>query len=337
MSKPTLKDIAEATGFSFTTVSRVLNNDPTLAVTEKTRAAIWEAARRIGYLEHRAKAPRRGEKGYRIGIFTSGRTGLSYYSVLTEEIQAAVLAAGAQTRFVLSDLHLNDLVALYSQVNPTDVDGIITLGTKPTAVYEWCSDQGLPIVIVSSNSYADDHYDRVGVDHRFSAARAVRHLVRLGCRSVAYLGPTENSHRYSGYRWALEESGIEARPEHIWACPWDVDAACRVATERLRGGARVDGVFAASDELALGLYRAAQNLGISIPDDLRVVGHDDHPWSSHLAPSLTTVRTPAKEIAQTAVRLLIERLSGARTFPLHAFLPAELVVRESCGAELGRE
>lgn len=332
MSKPTLKDIAQATGFSFTTVSRVLNNDPTLSVADKTKASIWEAARKLGYLEKRNKPARRVQQSYGIGVLASGRSeSQSYYSVLTNEIQAALLAAGAQTRFVLSDLHVQDPSVMYTHINTKEVDGIITLGTKLPAIYEWCSDQGLPLVVVSSNSYTDDHYDRVGVDHRLSAARAVRHLASLGCRSIAYLGPTEKSHRYQGYRSALDELGVEVQPDHVWACPWDVDAAYTVAAERLAGGTKVDGVFTASDELALGLYRAAQNLGVSIPDNLRVVGHDDHPWSSHLSPSLTTVRTPTKEIAHTAVRMLLERLKGQRTFPLHAFLPAELIVRESCG------
>ena len=339
MSRPTLKDIAAATGVSFTTVSRVLNGDPTLSVTEETKAAIWEAAGRLGYLKLRASQRRRGQGTLRVGILTSGRGARrSYYSLLGEAIQTALTAEGAQTVFILNNSHIREPYVLYAQVNPEHVDGVFMLGAKPQHVYAWCSQQEIPFVIVSSNSYTDDHYDRVGVDHRLSAARAVRHLAEQGCRSVAYLGPIENSLRYTGYRAALAELGLDCRPqEHLWVCPWSVEEAHRVATERLQRGVKVDGVFAASDELALGLLRAAQTVGVDIPGELRVVGHDDHPWSGFTTPPLTTVHTPVQEIAEAAVRRLKERLSGERTYPTHTFLPTHLVIRESCGASVRTE
>lgn len=338
VGRPTLKDIAAATGVSFTTVSRVLNADPTLSVTEETKAAIWEAAARLGYLKLRAKQKRRGQGGYRVGILTSGQGARqSYYSFLGEAIQIALSAAGAQTSFILNNSNIKEPSVLYSQVNHEYVDGLFMLGAKPQHVYDWCSEQEIPFVIVSSNSYIDDCYDRVGVDHRLSAAHAVRHLAQVGCRSIAYLGPATNSHRYTGYRLALAELGLECGPEHVWACPWSVEEAYRVAVERLQGDLGVDGVFVASDELALGLLRAAQTVGIAIPRQLRVVGHDDHPWSGFTSPPLTTVHTPVKEIADTAVRKLMERLSGDRSYPVHSFLPTQLVVRESCGASLETE
>src|SRR5690606_36037366 len=228
----------------------------------------------------------------RVGILTSGRGARrSYYSLLGEAIQTALTAEGAQTVFILNNSHIREPYVLYAQVNPEHVDGVFMLGAKPQHVYDWCSQQEIPFVIVSSNSYTDDHYDRVGVDHRLSpfvivssnsytddhydrvgvdhrlsAARAVRHLAEQGCRSVAYLGPIENSLRYTGYRAALAELGLDCRPqEHLWVCPWSVEEAHRVATERLQRGVKVDGVFAASDELALGLLRAAQTVGVDIP------------------------------------------------------------------------
>lgn len=335
MSRPTLKDIAKATGLSFATVSRVLNGDPTLSVTEETKASIWEAARKIGYLTERDRPRKRSQGSYRIGILTSGDSSRrSYYSILCDAIQAALVAAGARTSFVLNDKSLIDPAALYTQVNHQYADGLFILGTKSRDIFTWCEEHGLPFVIVSSNSYTDDHYDRVGVDHRLSAARAVKHLARLGCDSIAYLGPTNNSHRYTGYRWALEELGIEYRSEHAWSCPWSIEEAFSVSLERLQAqGTSVDGVFAASDELALGFLRAAQALAIKIPEQIRLIGHDDHPWSSFLTPPLSTVHTPVNEITATAVRMLLERLRGERTFPVHCLIPTHLVVRESCGGK----
>lgn len=332
MSKPTLKDIASATGVSFSTVSRVLNGDPTLSVTEETKTAIWEAARRLGYLQHRTKQRRRAQTGCRVGIVTiSDGSRRSYYSLLVEALQAAVAEEGARTSFILTNRQVAEATVLYAHVNPDYVDGMFILGNQLRTTLEWCAELGIPFVIVSSSTYTDDEHDRVGVDHRLSAARAVRHLADLGCKAIAYLGPVR-SLRCAGYRAALEACGLEERPELLWDCRWSMEQAYAVAADRLQAVPEVDGVFAASDELALGLLRAASELGVAIPGQLRVVGHDDHPWSEFISPALTTIRVPVREIAVTAVRRLLERLSGERTFPVHCFLPTTLVIRESCGA-----
>lgn len=335
MSKPTLRDVANAAGVSFSTVSRVLNGDPTLSVTEETKTAVWEAARKLGYLQHRAKQRRRVQSGCRAGIVTiADSSRRSYYSLLVEALQAALAEEGARTSFILTNRQVAEASVLYAHVNPDHVDGVFILGNQPRRALEWCAEQGIPFVILSSSTYTDDEYDRVGVDHRLSAARAVRHLAGLGCTSIAYLGPVR-SLRCAGYRTALEACGLELRPELLWDCRWSMEEAFTVAGQRLQTLGGVDGVFAASDELALGLLRAAGTLGIAIPGRLRVVGHDDHPWSSFISPALTTIRVPVREMAVTAVRRLLERLSGERTFPVHCFLPTALIVRESCGAEGG--
>lgn len=315
-------------------MSRVLSGDSTLSVGEETRARVWQAAQETGYLDTRGLSRRKRSRSARVGVVLAPRVNLehtAYYTVLLEAVQAELANSSFQSVFVLTHGDIAEPSVLYTQVHRKAVDGVIVLGTSPPALLEWVTRQEIALVVVSSNSYVDDGYDRVAVDHLRSAAKAVAHLVARGCRRIAYLGPTDGTLRYEGFLNGMRKVGLESLARLTWRCSWDVGSAHAATAQALEAGERPDGLFAASDELAIGAFRALQQAGVRVPEDMRLVGHDDQLLMAYMSPALTTVHVPLREMGQVAVRLLAERLSGVRDYPAHAFLPTEVIVRESCG------
>lgn len=134
--------------------------------------------------------------------------------------------------------------------------------------------------------------------------------------------------RLDGYRTALHEAGLESDPRLIRQGQFSVADGERFAMELLNLDNRPTAIFAQSDFLAMGVYKAAKHLGISIPDELSVVGFDDIQTAAFMGPALTTIHQPLTEMAARAAKMILDTRSGKAVDP-RAILPNTLVVRES--------
>ncbi|GHO58029.1 substrate-binding domain-containing protein [Ktedonobacter robiniae] len=223
------------------------------------------------------------------------------------------------------------------------------------------SRQGFPVVVI------DDQETQVvpwiGVDNTTGAYMAVRHLLRLGHRRIAHIkGPAHylvSYARYQGYCQALLEAGLFPDADLILEGDFlpPSGRACATTLFELPHAKRPTAIFAASDQMAYGVLTAAEEYGLSVPRDIALVGFDGDRPSAYTRPPLTTVRQPYFEMGQRGVSLLLSLLqqpgllnnetlhratlylgkNDKNTFtsqqqPIHIQLPAELVVRESCGA-----
>ena len=135
--------------------------------------------------------------------------------------------------------------------------------------------------------------------------------------------------RVDGFRAGLEAAGMTLSGDHVAAAAWNRDEATASALRMLTAGARPTALFACSDEMALGAYRAAGSLGLRVPDDLSIVGFDDLPESAWVTPALTTVRQPIEEMASAAMRMLLRLRAGESPGTAREELATELVVRAS--------
>jgi DNA-binding LacI/PurR family transcriptional regulator len=179
----------------------------------------------------------------------------------------------------------------------------------------------------------------VDVDNVDLAARAVQHLCDLGHERIAYVGGNDaisNSRdRWLGFREARRECcDLAVYPTHVVrSAGWRLEEAERAAlVDALRGSDRPTAVFAAGYYFALDVYAAAAAAGLSIPQDLSVVGVDDPPSATHLSPPLTTVQQPLVELGRVALAALFERISAPRAGSMaDRQLRGELVVRGSSG------
>ena len=172
-------------------------------------------------------------------------------------------------------------------------------------------------------------YRSVGTDNQLGGKRAARHLARLGRRAIAFVGGNdpEGVQRRQGYRDALAASGLEADPRRCGVVEFELDSADIAVTRMLDSGVIIDGIVAASDLIALGAIRACRRRGLSVPDDVAVVGYDDMLLARLSTPTLTTIRQSTAE----AGRLLVSSILDPSSPRPSAHLQTELIVRESCG------
>lgn len=164
------------------------------------------------------------------------------------------------------------------------------------------------------------------------AAQAARHLAQLGHKRIAHIhGPSSfrSAHeRLAGFRAGLAEFGIELSDELTLEAGYTFDSGVRAADNLLSKPKRPTAIFAGNDEMAIGAYTSARKAGLSVPDDVSIVGFDDTPMAARIWPQMTTVRLPIREMGQAAAERLLEQLSGTSTTTTKQFSP-ELVVRQS--------
>ncbi len=330
-----LEDLARLAGVSISTVSRALNDSN--LVSERTKRRIHQLAR-----VHQYSGRLRG----RLERASETRT-------------ISVVIPPPQGRDVrISDPFLLDLLGgladptlehdcdlLISHIMPSDregtleiienrrTDGVVFLGQS--TIHEHLNalvGRGTPFIVWGARM-PDQRYCTVGSDNLRGGLRATGHLVRLGRRRIAFVGATdapEVALRFQGYRRALEEAGIAFEPGLLRPAHFGLDAGVEAAEQLISGDVYPDGVFAASDLIALGLIRGFVRLGVRVPQDIAVVGYDDIHMAAYASPALTTIRQDVRRAGRLLVRKLLRMLQGEDV--RSEMLPTELIVRESCGA-----
>jgi LacI family transcriptional regulator len=175
---------------------------------------------------------------------------------------------------------------------------------------------------------------KIFVNNIAGAFSAVEHLIKSGCKRIAYLaGPKElliSSRRKDGYNMALYRHKRKVEDSLIVHCEFNAKSAERAAMRLLTSKDRPDGIFAVSDRVAIGVIEAARKLGISMPNELAVVGFNDEPVASLMHPTLSSVRQPVLEMGKMSAKLLIDQIESTEPFkPVIKSYMTRLVVRES--------
>jgi LacI family transcriptional regulator len=245
------------------------------------------------------------------GISTAART--EGYLILVEPLPPQ----GAGYATVLRGRHADGLIVSGPRDDDEELDRLIA--------------DGLPIVIQGHLPERD--VPSVDIDNASGAREAVDHLVGLGhervaCITNAPLSYTAAAERADGWRAAMRAAGLTAEPELLAEGGFDAPSGHRAMAELLERGFRSGGLFAASDVVALGAIAAIRERGLSVPDDISVVGFDDIPLAAHFDPPLTSLRLPAFDLGLTAGRTLLDRIAG-REVPARTLLPTVLITRSS--------
>lgn len=324
----TIATIAAAAGVSVPTVSKVLNGRPDVA--PATRARVEESLDRLDYRRRRGTTPP-----------VSPLIDLVFHEFdagwAMEIIKGVEVAAGsARVGVVLSELGgqhrprqewLDDVLAR----RPLGV--IFVLSDLDAAQRRQLETRSIPFVVVDTAGEPPDGVPTVGSGNWNGGLIATRHLLGLGHRRIAVIsGPADvlcSRARIDGYRTALDEAGIAVDPAMVRYGNFFVTTGHEHTLELLALPDPPTAIFAGSDLQALGVLRAARELGLRVPDDLSVVGYDDLPVSAWIGPSLTTIRQPLQEMAATATRMVLGLARGQKPANLRIDLSTELVVRES--------
>lgn len=325
----TLKAVARHVGLTPGTVSAVLNNSAaSKSIPERTRKRILEAAKELNYRPNFFARSLRVQRTYTIGVILE-EIGDGYGSLVVSGIEQHLRA---KNYFFLTVAHRHDkkLLQSYSHLlTSRGVEGFITVDTSISEV------PPLPTVAVSGHSRLQN-VTNIILDHRRAAELALRHLVELGHRDIAFLrGQPESSD--SQVRWEAiceiaKELGIRIAPELVVQLK-GVDSTPelgypfgKILLERSKP---FTALFGYNDISAIGAMRAFQDAGFRIPEDISVIGFDDIASATFCIPSLTTVRQPLVKMGQIAAQTLLDQIEGNVEHMAEIAVEPELVVRNS--------
>jgi len=323
----TIYEVARHAGVSIATVSRAHRHAALVA--PATRARVDRAVAQLGYRPNRLG--RSLARGYHdaTGIVFPDLSGPYYSSVILGFEEAS--AAAGQSVLILATRGRPASGTMVLDLADR-ADGLVLFGqTVGDETVEELGRRGVAVVLLARRALGSA--DSVCAENRSAALELTAHLIDHGYRRIAFIGDPEASsdvgERWLGFVDVHQAAGRDVRDPVVSGFRTADGAA--VAAALLSGPDRPDAVVCANDEIAMGVLEVARLARISIPDDLAVTGWDDIAAARHLAPPLTTVRQPMRELGRRAAELLRDRISTHRSEPRHELLPTDLAIRSSCG------
>jgi LacI family transcriptional regulator len=336
--RATIRDIAHAAGVSVATVSRVMNDRPDVA--PETRDQVLRHVRAHNFTTNRsARALSSGRTGY-VG-FTMPYVRADYFAAI---LAGAVEAAFEQEmRLVLCATlqeHDREVSLLETLIDGATDGAIILLPEESSEELEALRSSGYPFVVADPRVPIAEGIPAVSAAHRAGAKAATDHLLALGHRRIAHIaGPrtwAATEERIEGYHGALAAAGVLPSDELLAEGDFEIPGGHEAAGRLLDLLEPPTAIFAANDNMAVGVLRAARERGLGVPEDLSVVGFDDTELAQSVTPALTTVRQPLAELGRTAVNLLTRMIERQRVEALRVELATRLVVRDSTGPPTAR-
>jgi LacI family transcriptional regulator len=320
----TIRDVAQHAGVSIATVSRALREPG--VVSPATRERVQRAVAELAFVPSQLGRQLAERRYAANGIVFPDLSGPYYaevvlgYEEVTAELGRAVL--------ILSTHGRAGAAALVHQLAGR-CDGLVVFGrTVADDVLEGLAERGIPLVLLARTPLPGaDRTDTVNAENTAAAEVLVAHLAGAGARTVTFVGDPglspDLAERLDGLRRGAASRGLRVAVHDPGAM--DETAGAAVAAEL--AGQLPDAIACANDEIALGLLTALRERGVRVPEDVLVTGWDDVMAARYAG--LTTVRQPMRALGATAARLLDERITGARSTPVHQVLPTELVVRDT--------
>ncbi|ACR11796.1 transcriptional regulator, LacI family [Teredinibacter turnerae T7901] len=335
--KATIKDVASLAGVSFKTVSRVINNEGSVADAMKEK--VWKA---IKTLDYKPNLSARGLRGAASAIgFIYDNPNSNYVIDMQSGILRECREQGYELIIHPCNADADDLVTeVMDMIHRSRVGGLVLTPplSENTEILEQLAAKHVRFVRIVSGSNAPDHLSPcVYIDDRNAARNITEHLLELGHRDIAFLGGDEehgsSGERLAGYRDALAAKGIAAPESMFVPGTYSFESGVQRTRELLSRAQRPTAIFACNDEIAAGTLFAARIAGVDVPDQLSIAGFEDSPFSRQAWPNLTTAQQPTQVIAQRATRLLINSLRSTKygqVIESEGFLP-ELLKRQSTG------
>lgn len=321
----TIREVAEKAGVSMATVSRVLNFDETLNVTEETKNRIFETAQALEYVSsHRRKK----QKALNIGI--------AHWYTKEQELKDPYYLALR----IAVEKKCDEESIVFQRIAACDkshkaLDGIIAIGKFGEGAIGQLEDYECPIVFVDF-SPDEEKYDAVVTDYQKGVQKALRYLLDLGHREIGYIGGEEyleanviEDERELTFKKFMEERNLYHAEWHFKGS-FLPEEGYRLMKQCLEMKHFPAAFFIASDPVAIGAYKAISEAGLQVGRDISLIGFDDIYTSQFLIPSLTTVKVYTDFMGETAVELLAEKIRTKRNIHKKILIPTKLIIRESC-------
>ncbi len=333
-SRTRLEDLAAIAGVSIATVSRALNNSP--AVNDETKRRVWKIAREQNYNFRPSMPAILSGAAATIAVVIPTPVGRQsevsdpFFQELIGGIGEAARDAGCD--ILISHLAPKSHDDLASLMTANRADGVIFLGQS--FLHERFNQlaETENRFIVWGAELPGQRYCSIGSDNVRGGIRATTHMLNLGRKRIAFLGDTaapEILQRYEGYITAHRRAGVMLDPNLTMPANFEVESAEAAVNTLLERDVEFDGVFAASDLIALGVVRSLLKARIRVPEDVSIVGYDNLQLSAYSHPSITTI---SQDMAKAGRIMVSKLLASNETGVMRSErLPTELIVRESCG------
>ncbi|MCK9603594.1 MAG: LacI family transcriptional regulator [Candidatus Omnitrophica bacterium] len=324
---PSIEDVARLAGVSITTVSRVINK--ATSVKEKNRVKVLDAVKQLKFQPSIFAQRLATGKTNEVALIMPRYEGIFYSFYALELIRGIGTLCEALKLDLL--LHITDVRSILSV---RGVGGIIfadVIGNRHQL--EDALSRGIPCVVL--NNYVEDlEVSCIAIDNIGGAEAAVNYLIGLGHKRIAHISgdlvTQAAAQRFEGYKSALKKKNIALSEDIIFKTDYSRGQARMAAEKLLKMPNPPTAVFVASDSMALEVMAVAKELGRLLPRDLSIVGFDDNPSGLYGPVALTTVRQPLIRMAEESVKELNRLMTEKKSKVKKIFLPAELIIRESC-------
>jgi len=336
-NRPTIKDVALASGVSTQTVSRVVNNHPDVA--DDTRLRVKAVIKEIGYRPSALARSLIRNESLTLGVVTAGLKYIGPSRTLNGITSAAEEAGYSLILKELPNFNATDIRPILNELESRHVDGIIWAAPEIGENRQWVDENpnqlGLPVVFLTMEPR--DDLSIISVDNCKGGTLATQHLIECGYSRIGHIaGPLdwwESCQRFKAWKEqvsALEDFDVEK----YWAeGNWSSHSGFEAMDQLLKKAPDIDAVFVANDQMALGALYAINRLGLRVPDDIGIVGFDNMAESEFFLPPLTTIQHDNIQVGALAVEKIIKLIEAFQkgTAPEYGVMLLEpnLLVRES--------
>lgn len=327
----TLADIADKAGVSRSLASLALRGEG--GVNAEKRARILQVAAELNYRPNPMARNLASREPETIGVVV-GRIVNPYVAMLVQAIDLAAQRSNQDVLLAINAFPVDEARSAIDRLTAHRVAGIVIVDAMLTDDDVSAIARRIPVVHVGRQLSAVE-VDSVSTDNVLGATMAVQHLVGLGHRSIAHIdggiGDGATGRRV-GYSEAMKRSGLDPL---IVSADYSVDAGARATADLLESGTLPTAIFAANDLVAIGVLNEISRRGLSVPDDVAVIGYDDMPLASTETVSLTTIRQLVDEIAEGSIETLRRRIANFDQPVRKQLISPVLVVRRSTGRHRG--
>lgn len=342
----TMKDIAEKANVSIATVSRILNHDATLSVSEETRQRVFEIAKQLNYRPVRRRSTNRvnqlknkDTECYQIALLLA----VSQQEETTDPY-FSLIRRGIEEECEQLPLHVSSVIRVNGATGVQDLsqfDGLIVIGgIDPDDIQHHFPKKG-DVVFVTQVIDVKEH-DVVCSNLEAATENIVDYLMALGHTRIGYIGGAEMIKKINGGK-SYEIDDVRKRaferkmkalglyePNHVFIGDWGPAGGYELMKASIESGDLPSAFVIASDPMAIGALHAIHQARLKVPEDISMISFDDIDAAAFLNPPLSTVKIHAYEMGKIAANALHERMSGSREIPVKIVTPAELIIRESC-------
>ncbi|MCS6830243.1 MAG: LacI family DNA-binding transcriptional regulator [Armatimonadota bacterium] len=330
----TIKEVAARSGVSVATVSNVLQNKSHLYSPE-TAERVWQAVRELGYRPSSVARSLIRQRTDTIGVILEERQELvldPYVMSVLEGILEYTVPRNYPVKIV-SMLYQQRPDSFLAHVDDGSVDGVMLVAPRThSAALQWAQQADIPAVVVGS-TLPNTPLPCVDVDDTAAIYRVVRWLIELGHQRIGHIaGPQTQwsaKRRLQAYYQAMQDAGLAVKSEWVVEGRYTPPSGNEAMQQLLNAAPELTAVVCGNDWMAMGAMEAIHQKGLHVPEDISLVGFDDIDTAQWVAPPLTTIRQPMRQIGVKAAEMIIEQIETGKRACEVVLFPAEIVVRQS--------